>query len=275
MGPMLMVAQGAKAFVSALRAYTKHEASFIFRTSDLDFHSLATAYGLLRIPAMPEVREWRKKNQMLEKRRLKAEEEGHSVENVELVEEIPWSDEDIDVSRKTLDSFVSLLSVLQWDAFAYLSKQRETARLTGLTAKRDREVIANTTAAVHEKLDDAKKRKVRADMREAWSEQKERKAKKEWKREQKDKRKDAEWAASRDGQSEAIGPIEAFRRAKAAQAIKADESDGNGGEDGEEEKGGFDAEYKALKREVKEERAAKRARKADSNASGGMFDDLD
>ena len=51
--------QGAKAFVSFLKAYTKHEASFIFRLEDLDLGGLATAYGLLRLPAMPEVRSWR------------------------------------------------------------------------------------------------------------------------------------------------------------------------------------------------------------------------
>ena len=53
--------QGAKAFVSSLRAYTKHEASFIFRLVDLDLGSMATAYGLLRLPAMPEIKEWRKR----------------------------------------------------------------------------------------------------------------------------------------------------------------------------------------------------------------------
>ena len=58
---VLMLKQGAKAFVSSLRAYTKHEASFIFRLVDLDLGSVATAYGLLRLPAMPEIKEWRKR----------------------------------------------------------------------------------------------------------------------------------------------------------------------------------------------------------------------
>ncbi|EIW66625.1 hypothetical protein TREMEDRAFT_45742 [Tremella mesenterica DSM 1558] len=39
-------------------AYTKHEASFIFRLSDMDFHGMAMSYGLLRLPAMPEINEW-------------------------------------------------------------------------------------------------------------------------------------------------------------------------------------------------------------------------
>lgn len=93
--------------------------------------------------------------------------------------------------------------------------------------------------------------------------QKERKAQKEVRREKKDKRKAAEWAAK--GDQEAIGPVEAFRREKK----RSKEDD----EDEEEEKACFDVEYKALKKEVKEERAAKKGKK--ETASAGMFDDLD
>lgn len=40
------------ALVSFVRAYSKHEASFIFR--DLEVHEHARCYGLLRLPRMPE-----------------------------------------------------------------------------------------------------------------------------------------------------------------------------------------------------------------------------
>ncbi|KAF9247068.1 DEAD-domain-containing protein [Melanogaster broomeanus] len=47
--------QGAKGFVSFVRAYSKHEASYIFRISDLDLIGVAKSFGLLRLPRMPEL----------------------------------------------------------------------------------------------------------------------------------------------------------------------------------------------------------------------------
>ncbi|KAI0807622.1 DEAD-domain-containing protein [Fomes fomentarius] len=48
--------KAAKAFVSFVRAYSKHEASYIFRVKDLDFVGLAKSFGLLRLPRMPELK---------------------------------------------------------------------------------------------------------------------------------------------------------------------------------------------------------------------------
>jgi hypothetical protein len=48
--------QAAKAFVSFIRAYSKHEASYIFRLKSLDFVGIAESYGLLRLPRMPELK---------------------------------------------------------------------------------------------------------------------------------------------------------------------------------------------------------------------------
>ncbi|KAJ5684027.1 uncharacterized protein N7477_000372 [Penicillium maclennaniae] len=45
-----------KAFVSWLRSYSKHQASSIFRVEDLDWEALGKAWGLLRLPLMPELR---------------------------------------------------------------------------------------------------------------------------------------------------------------------------------------------------------------------------
>ncbi|KAF7432977.1 ATP-dependent rRNA helicase spb4 [Pleurotus ostreatus] len=47
--------QAAKAFVSFVRAYSKHEASYIFRIKDLDLVGVAKSFGLLRLPRMPEL----------------------------------------------------------------------------------------------------------------------------------------------------------------------------------------------------------------------------
>jgi len=45
-----------KAFVSFIRAYSKHEASYIFRVKDLDLVGVAKSFGLLRLPKMPEMK---------------------------------------------------------------------------------------------------------------------------------------------------------------------------------------------------------------------------
>ncbi|KAI8949316.1 ATP-dependent rRNA helicase SPB4 [Xylaria longipes] len=48
-----------KAFVSWVRSYSKHTASSIFRTGDLDWTSLGNGWGLLRLPKMPEARHFK------------------------------------------------------------------------------------------------------------------------------------------------------------------------------------------------------------------------
>ncbi|KLO18627.1 DEAD-domain-containing protein [Schizopora paradoxa] len=45
-----------KAYVAFVQAYSKHEASYIFRLQDLDLIGVARSFGLLRLPAMPELK---------------------------------------------------------------------------------------------------------------------------------------------------------------------------------------------------------------------------
>jgi ATP-dependent RNA helicase DDX55/SPB4 len=45
---------GSRAFMAFLRAYKENQCSFIFRTDALDVASVAYAYGLLRLPRIPE-----------------------------------------------------------------------------------------------------------------------------------------------------------------------------------------------------------------------------
>ncbi|KAI6119324.1 DEAD-domain-containing protein [Pisolithus croceorrhizus] len=49
--------KAVKAFVSFVRAYSKHEASYIFRLKALDLVGVAKAFGLLRLPRMPELKD--------------------------------------------------------------------------------------------------------------------------------------------------------------------------------------------------------------------------
>ena len=47
-----------RAFVSWVQAYSKHQASSIFRIADLDWDALGHAWALLRLPRMPELKKW-------------------------------------------------------------------------------------------------------------------------------------------------------------------------------------------------------------------------
>jgi ATP-dependent RNA helicase DDX55/SPB4 len=45
-----------KAFPSYVQAYLKHQATFIFRISELDIPAIAYSWGLLKLPRMPELK---------------------------------------------------------------------------------------------------------------------------------------------------------------------------------------------------------------------------
>lgn len=49
--------KGQKAFVSHIRAYSKHECSLLLRVKDLELGKVAMSYGLLKLPKMPEIKE--------------------------------------------------------------------------------------------------------------------------------------------------------------------------------------------------------------------------
>lgn len=49
--------KGTRAFVSHVKAYSRHECNLLLRVKDLDLGKVATSYGLLRLPKMPEMKE--------------------------------------------------------------------------------------------------------------------------------------------------------------------------------------------------------------------------
>ncbi|RKP24448.1 hypothetical protein SYNPS1DRAFT_7533, partial [Syncephalis pseudoplumigaleata] len=49
--------RGIRAFVSYVRSYTKHEATYIFRIKDLNLCQVAMSYALLKMPKMPELKD--------------------------------------------------------------------------------------------------------------------------------------------------------------------------------------------------------------------------
>lgn len=50
--------KGQRAFVSWVQAYLKHQAGSIFRIQDLDWTDLGNAWGLVKLPKMPELKKW-------------------------------------------------------------------------------------------------------------------------------------------------------------------------------------------------------------------------
>lgn len=48
--------KGNRAFVSHIQAYSKHECNYILRVADLNLGKIATGYGLLKMPLMPELK---------------------------------------------------------------------------------------------------------------------------------------------------------------------------------------------------------------------------
>lgn len=46
-----------RAFVSHIQAYSKHECNFILRVNDLNLGRIASCYGLLKMPIMPEIKQ--------------------------------------------------------------------------------------------------------------------------------------------------------------------------------------------------------------------------
>ncbi|KAF9815749.1 hypothetical protein SFRURICE_009266 [Spodoptera frugiperda] len=49
--------KGLRAFVSHMRAYTKHECNLLLQFKELPLGHIATSYGLLKLPLMPEIKQ--------------------------------------------------------------------------------------------------------------------------------------------------------------------------------------------------------------------------
>ena len=116
-----------KAFVSWVRSYSKHQATSIFRVGDLDWKDLAQGWGLLKLPKMPELKNFDRKS-------------------------VPVPEMD-------------------WDKYAYKSKQREKHRKDALVADgntvKDPSKKRSVTVAWSEKLDNKAEREVKRSRRAA------------------------------------------------------------------------------------------------------------
>lgn len=248
--------RGARAFVSSVKAYSKHEAGFIFRVADLDFNAMAIAFGLLRLPAMPEVRDWKKRDAKLKEKYEAAI--AKAAEPAEPSEKKEKTDGD-DAPEPELPKYTPPVpfteAEVDWETYAYASKQREAARQAELVTK-----AANREKDAEEREKRAKKRKIEKELRSAWSNQKERKVARLDRREKRDLKKKREWERKQIEAGEEVERAEVQLSKKKRKEQAEDDDD-------------WEGDYKALRREVDEERTSRKGNKKDN--IGGMFDDLD
>ncbi|KAI8983491.1 P-loop containing nucleoside triphosphate hydrolase protein [Pilobolus umbonatus] len=121
------------AFVTWARSYSKHEANYIFRIKNIDLCQLATGYGLLKLPKMPEI-----------KAQLK--------------------------QKDAVDSFVP--EQLDWDTFKYTDKKKEAKRLRELKEYQDKmksnkpNQIRKVKTAWSEKIDARERKQVRKEKKQ-------------------------------------------------------------------------------------------------------------
>lgn len=149
-----MVLQGTKAFVSFVRAYSKHEASYVFRLRDLDLVGIARSYGLLRLPRMPE---------------LKDKTDG-------------WDDVEVDVCFYAIEFRDPDRFRFQWATYAFLDKARESKRMAATQAQANSEQAGQKFQQNKQRLDQKKKNVSWSHKSEVKQNREKRKAKRERRR---------------------------------------------------------------------------------------------
>ncbi|KAJ5422648.1 DEAD/DEAH box helicase (Sbp4) [Penicillium cf. griseofulvum] len=169
--------KGQKAFVSWLRSYSKHQASSIFRVADLDWEALGKAWGLLKLPKMPEARsfegdrtlgiklEWSNytyKDKQQEKRRKEAMAEAANGQGAEqasnkrrATESVAWSQkaEERDKKFKKKEFNKARKEKERWEKLPEEEKQKalETERmLEEIRAKNEQQRLLNLAAKAEE-----------------------------------------------------------------------------------------------------------------------------
>ncbi|KAF1997352.1 ATP-dependent rRNA helicase spb4 [Amniculicola lignicola CBS 123094] len=132
-----------RGFVSWVRAYSKHAASSIFRIADLQWDALGNAWGLLKLPSMPELKKWdgdrslgvtidwneyAYKDKAREKqRRTEAEGGGEERPVAKLSDSKKWKDKQVPWSQKIE------LQTLKEQRREKKAAKREHDRVAGLT----------------------------------------------------------------------------------------------------------------------------------------------
>ena len=152
--------QGAEAFVSFVKAYSKHEAAYVFQIKKLDLIGVAQSFGLLRLPRMPELKNM-----------------SHD----------SWEDADVDVGLVPVCTSVnySASPCQQWDSYEYSDDAQEKKRL---------QVLENRAKASAENQKNKVERLAKKKANVAWSSQTLKRETRDKRKEKKTKRK--QWVKS-------------------------------------------------------------------------------
>ncbi|KIM28976.1 hypothetical protein M408DRAFT_16014 [Serendipita vermifera MAFF 305830] len=177
--------KGVKAFVSFTKAYSKHEASYVFRIKNLDLVGTAKSYGLLRLPRMPE---------------LKGEHE-------------EWEDADVD-----WDSYAYLDKAREAKRLAEQSESARAERYEEKRAKKEKRMeFSKKNAAWSQKS-------VTREVRDKRREKKDRKRKWEKKEQAEQADKEAQAKADAEDWEEMAADEREARKAKRAKMMSAGSS---------------------------------------------------
>lgn len=174
-----------RAFVSWVRSYSKHGAASIFRVADLDWADLADAWGLLRLPKMPELRKKRGGSG------------GGGAEPKNGGEGADGADEEeaADVARGWVEKTGMLLGAdmegFDWREYAYADAKREEER----RRKLEEDDKARAEGRAVEGREEGRKR-ARHEESVAWSDKLEREEGREARRTKRRKKREAERAAN-------------------------------------------------------------------------------
>ncbi|CCF51973.1 hypothetical protein NDA14_006311 [Ustilago hordei] len=244
-----------RGYVSYIRAYSKHEMSYIFRITDLDLAAVAHAFALIRLPAMPELKA------------RKAFDMTYPEESIDFAA-VPYKDKAKEKARlANMEQHR-----LEREAKAAAVKAREEEEQEGNSdSDSDISDASSTGARLLGFAGEKKKRKKKFGdgiTEGAWSAQREKKELREAKREKR--------AAKRKFLKNQAHEVKKQEQAE-AEAKKADTNSkkskkGRKDQEEEEEDEDWDQEYRKLKRQKKQQR---RGANRDAFGFAGGDDDND
>ncbi|SJX63508.1 related to SPB4-ATP-dependent RNA helicase of DEAH box family [Sporisorium reilianum f. sp. reilianum] len=223
-----------RAYVSYIRAYSKHEMSYIFRLPDLDLAGVAHAFALIRLPAMPELKARKASGALV-----------YDEAQIDFGA-IPFKDrakEKVRLAKVEEDKAVAKAKA---DAEAAAAKEKEGD-------SDDDSDDSDASGASFSAAGAKKKRKLGSEIGGAWSAQKERKEVRLARREKRArkraflKKQDAEAAKQAQAQAAASASKKDPRKAKHDQEDQDDEDDWN-------------EEYRKLKKHKRQQQQAAAAR---------------
>ncbi|PWZ00287.1 DEAD-domain-containing protein [Testicularia cyperi] len=260
-----LVDLGVRAFVSYVRAYSKHEMGYIFSLGSLDLYGMAHSYALLRLPKMPELKAISASTSATTGVVSKGKADGRA----EVVEErlgsydVPVVDIDAiayrDQTKQVAWERKQAASKAAWEARQAKMAEEAAAAAAGKTYALDNDGDSDSGSSddpnsgpedLATRLREKRKRSAAAGT--AWSDQKDRKSAKLHRREKRAKKKEV-----LKTQRQAAADQQAREQRVVAAADDDDEE--------EEEEEDWDEEYRKLRKHKRQQIKKKQARRANGD----------